>query len=300
MTAPKLAALVMAGGLGTRMRSAVPKHLHPLLGRRMVDWVVEAARPLGLERLVVVASPDTAAAFEGVEVAVQERPLGTGDAARSARAALDAVGDEVLVLSGDTPLLTSELLQSVLEAHRASGAGATVLSFFPDDLRSYGRILRDGEGRLRAIVEAADATEAELAVLEANTSIYVFDAPLLWPALERLEPANSQGELYLTDVVRDLVAGGREVAVHVAPDRTSPGSSTGLSFPSTRVPTSTSRGAQGSSSHATSDGNAPVRTIGAGPGAGSKPTTVTPPAPTARRTATGRPSAARSRTRSPS
>jgi bifunctional UDP-N-acetylglucosamine pyrophosphorylase / glucosamine-1-phosphate N-acetyltransferase len=218
MTAPKLAALVMAGGLGTRMRSAVPKHLHPLLGRRMVDWVVEAAKPLGLERLVVVASPDTADAFDGVEVAVQERALGTGDAARSARAALDGVCDEVLVLSGDTPLLTTELLERLVATHRESGAGATVLSFVPPDIRSYGRVVRDGGGNLRAIVEAADASDDELALGEANSSIYVFRADLLWPALDRLEPKNAQGELYLTDAVRDLVDAGHTVAVHVADD----------------------------------------------------------------------------------
>ena len=85
----KVAAVVMAGGLGTRMRSATPKHLHPILGRRMVDWVLEAARPLGPDPLVVVAAPDTAAAFSGVEVAVQEVPLGTGDAVRCARPALE-------------------------------------------------------------------------------------------------------------------------------------------------------------------------------------------------------------------
>lgn len=218
MTSPKLAALVMAGGLGTRMRSAVPKHLHPLLGRRMVDWVVESARPLGLERLVVVASPDTAAAFEGVEVAVQERALGTGDAARSARAALEGVCDEVLVLSGDTPLLTTSLLERLVAAHRESGAGATVLSFVPPDIRSYGRIVRDEAGNLRAIVEAADATPEELELDEANSSIYVFRADLLWPALERLEPKNAQGELYLTDAVRDLVDSGHRVSVYVAAD----------------------------------------------------------------------------------
>src|SRR5262245_31948829 len=124
----RLAAVVMAGGLGTRMRSSVAKHLHPILGRRMVDSVVVAAAPLGPDPLVVVASPDSADAFEGLRVAVQERALGTGDAVRSAR---DAVGDadEVLVLSGDTPLLTTELLTSLVDAHRASGAAATVLSF---------------------------------------------------------------------------------------------------------------------------------------------------------------------------
>ena len=216
-TSMTLAAVVMAGGRGTRMRSAVPKHLHPLLGRRMVDWVVEAARPLGPDPLVIVASPDTADAFPGMTVAVQERALGTGDAVRSAREAAGGA-DEVLVLSGDTPLLTTELLTALVERHRTSDAAATVLSFVPDDIRSYGRVLRDAAGDLSAIVEAADATPEQLAVGEANSSIYVFRAELLWPALERLTPANAQGELYLTDAVRDLVTDGRRDAVHVAPD----------------------------------------------------------------------------------
>ena len=120
----RLAAVVMAGGLGTRMRSALPKHLHPILGRRMVDWVLEAARPLDPSPLVVVASPDTATSFDGLDVAVQERPLGTGDAVRSASEALSGA-DEVLVLSGDTPLLTTELLDGLLGTHRESGAVAT-------------------------------------------------------------------------------------------------------------------------------------------------------------------------------
>ena len=207
----------MAGGLGTRMRSSVAKHLHPLLGRRMADWVLEAAAPLEPEPLVVVSSPDTADAFGGLRVAVQERPLGTGDAVRSAR---EAVGDaeEVLVLSGDTPLLTTELLGDLLEAHRSSGAAATVLSFLPGDMKSYGRVVRDGAGDLVAIIEAADAGPDELAIQEANSSIYVFRAGSLWPALDALTPANAQGELYLTDAVRGIVAAGERVAVHVAPD----------------------------------------------------------------------------------
>ena len=199
------------------MRSQLVKHLHPLLGRRMVDWVIEAARPLGADPLVVVTSPDTAAAFEGAVVAVQERPLGTGDAVRSARGAA-GTADEVLVLSGDTPLLTTELLTGLLEAHRAAGAAATVLSFRPDDMLRYGRVVRDDAGDLVSIVEAADATPEQLEVREANSSIYVFRGDALWPALENLTPANAQGELYLTDAVRDLVASGERVAVHVAPD----------------------------------------------------------------------------------
>jgi bifunctional UDP-N-acetylglucosamine pyrophosphorylase/glucosamine-1-phosphate N-acetyltransferase len=217
MTDGTLAAVVMAGGLGTRMRSSLPKHLHPILGRRMVDWVLEAARPLGAEPLVVVSSPEAAEAFDGVAVAVQERPLGTGDAVRSARAALDGA-DAVLVLSGDTPLLTGELLRGLVETHERERAAATVLSFVPADARSYGRVVRGADGGVRAIVEALDATPDELALREVNSSIYVFRAELLWPALERLRPHNAQGELYLTDAVRELVEAGHRVAAHVAPD----------------------------------------------------------------------------------
>jgi bifunctional UDP-N-acetylglucosamine pyrophosphorylase/glucosamine-1-phosphate N-acetyltransferase len=214
---PKLAAVVMAGGRGTRMRSAMPKHLHPILGRRMVDWVVEAARPLGASPLVVVVSPDTAGAFEGLTTAVQERPLGTGDAVRSAASALGDA-DEVLVLSGDTPLLTTELLGALIETHRSKSAAATVLSFVPEDIRSYGRVVRNADGDVEGIVEAADASPEQLTIREANSSIYVFRGDLLWPALERLQPVNAQGELYLTDAVRDLVAAGHRVVAHVADD----------------------------------------------------------------------------------
>ncbi len=218
VTETKLAAVVMAGGLGTRMRSAVPKHLHPILGRRMVDWVLEAARPLEPARLLVIASPDTRDAFGDVEVAVQERALGTGDAVRSARAALESAAGDVLVLSGDTPLLTADLLAELLGAHRREEAGATVLTFEPADPRAYGRVVRDEQGAVRAIVEAGDATPEQLALRECNSSIYVFRAELLWPALGRLEPHNAQGELYLTDAVLDLVERGERVAARLAAD----------------------------------------------------------------------------------
>jgi bifunctional UDP-N-acetylglucosamine pyrophosphorylase/glucosamine-1-phosphate N-acetyltransferase len=218
VTDSTLAAVVMAGGLGTRMRSAVPKHLHALLGRRMVDWVVEAARPLEPSPLVVVASPETSDAFGELTVAVQEQPLGTGDAVRSARAALGEGSTDLLVLSGDTPLLTAELLGELVETHRSEQAAATVLSFEPQDPRAYGRVVRAEDGSVEAIVEAADATPAQLELTECNSSIYVFRTELLWPALERLEPHNVQGELYLPDAVRDLVERGERVAAHVAAD----------------------------------------------------------------------------------
>jgi bifunctional UDP-N-acetylglucosamine pyrophosphorylase / glucosamine-1-phosphate N-acetyltransferase len=213
----EFAAVVMAAGLGTRMKSATPKHLHPLLGRRLVDWVVEAVRPLGPDPLVVVVAPDAVDAFDGTNIAVQERPLGTGDSLRAAREAVSGA-KQLLVVSGDHPRLSSELLQRLVDEHRGSGAVATVLSFEPADARAYGRIVRDDEGRLRQIVEHADADEAERAIREVNSSIYVFEAEQLWPALDRIEPANAQGELYLTDAVRLLVEAGEQVGVFKAPD----------------------------------------------------------------------------------
>jgi bifunctional UDP-N-acetylglucosamine pyrophosphorylase/glucosamine-1-phosphate N-acetyltransferase len=213
-----IAAVVMAAGLGTRMRSSTPKHLHPLLGRRIVDWVIAAVKEVGADPIVVVASPGTRDGFEGVDVAVQEKPLGTGDAVRAARAQLEPLHGDVLVIPGDAPLLSAELLRGLVATHKRERAAATVLSFEPPDPRAYGRIVRDGEGRLARIVEAADATPDEFDLREVSSSIYVFDSEKLWPNLERLQPHNAQGELYLTDTIGFLVDDGEPVAIHVAPD----------------------------------------------------------------------------------
>lgn len=222
MTAP-LAAVVMAGGLGTRMRSSRPKHVHPVLGRRLIDWVVGAVAPLSASPLVVVVSPDTRADLEGTlggaaRVAIQERPLGTGDAVASARDSLAGFEGDLLVVAGDTPLLRTDVLAALVDKHRERRAAVSVLSFEPPDPRSYGRVIRDDGGGVEAIVEAVDASPEQLAICEVNSSIYVFAVPLLWSALERLEPQNAQGELYLTDAVRFLVGDGHPSAVLKAPD----------------------------------------------------------------------------------
>jgi bifunctional UDP-N-acetylglucosamine pyrophosphorylase/glucosamine-1-phosphate N-acetyltransferase len=212
-----LAAVVMAAGRGTRMRSAMPKHLHPLLGRRMVDWVVVTARALAPEPLVIVASPETSDAVEGATVVVQQQARGTGDAVATAREALEGFAGDVLVLSGDTPLLTPALLGALVAEHRAADAAVTVLAAELDD-RPYGRLVRGSGGDLERIVEERDASSEELAIRERNTSIYVFEAAALWPALERLDAGNAQGELYLTDTIGHIVADGRRAAVFTAPD----------------------------------------------------------------------------------
>ena len=212
----------MAGGLGTRMRSSVPKHLHPLLGRRVVDWVLEAAGGAGAEPVVVVASPGTEDAYDGVTVAVQQEPLGTGDAVASARSTLDGFSGRVLVLDAAAPLLTANHLRALVDEHQREGAQVTILSFEPERSLPYGRLIRGADGSVEAIVEEQDATPEQLSIRELNSSIYVFEADALWAALERLDPRNAQGELYLTDAVGHIVAAGGRAAAWVCPDELAP------------------------------------------------------------------------------
>jgi bifunctional UDP-N-acetylglucosamine pyrophosphorylase / glucosamine-1-phosphate N-acetyltransferase len=223
VTGAPLSAVVMAAGLGTRMRSRRPKHLHPLLGRRLVDWTVAALRGLEPDPIVVVTSPATVPELEGtlpdgVSLAVQAEPLGTGDAVAAARPSLAGFAGDILVVAGDAPLLSAAELERLVETHRVERAAATVLSFVPDEPGAYGRVLRDDTGHLRAIVEARDAGPSELQIREVNSSVYVFDSDGLWSSLVRLDTDNVQGELYLTDAVRHLVDDGRAVAVYRAED----------------------------------------------------------------------------------
>jgi bifunctional UDP-N-acetylglucosamine pyrophosphorylase / glucosamine-1-phosphate N-acetyltransferase len=218
-----LAAVVLAAGLGTRMKSRRAKHLHPLLGRRVVDWGIAAVRRLEPDPLVVVTSPESRAELEGTlppgtVIAIQAEPRGTGDAAAAARQALEGFQGDILVLAGDAPLLTGDELRELVAAHAREQAAVTVLSFVAAEPAAYGRIVRDDEGRLRAIVEARDATPDELEITEVNSSIYVFDADALWSGLLRLDTDNAQGELYLTDAVRHLAGDGRRAAVYRATD----------------------------------------------------------------------------------
>jgi bifunctional UDP-N-acetylglucosamine pyrophosphorylase/glucosamine-1-phosphate N-acetyltransferase len=222
MTDSKLAAVVMAGGLGTRMKSQTPKHLHSLLGRRVVDWVLDAAAATGADPVVVVASPETKDVYDGAVVAVQERPLGTGDAVAAARGALDGFAGAVLVLDAAAPLLTPELLRGLVEEHRRGQAAVTILTFEPESPLPYGRVLRDESGAVRGIVEEKDASPEERELRELNSSTYVFDAASLWAALEGLDARNAQGELYLTEAIARIVEAGGRAAAHRSPDPVEP------------------------------------------------------------------------------
>jgi bifunctional UDP-N-acetylglucosamine pyrophosphorylase/glucosamine-1-phosphate N-acetyltransferase len=208
----------MAGGLGTRMRSSLPKHLHPLLGRRVVDWVIEAAEQAGADRVVVVASPATRDAYEGVAVAVQEKALGTGDAVASARGELEDFQGRLLVLDAAAPLLAGEHLAALASEHERTKAAVTILTLEPDQPLPYGRIIRNVDGWVEAIVEEKDATADQRAIGELNSSIYVFESGPLWESLEKLDASNAQGELYLTDTIAHIVAAGGRAAAWPCPE----------------------------------------------------------------------------------
>ena len=204
------------------MRSSVPKHLHPLLGRRVIDWVIDAAREAGADPIVVVASPDSVDAYEGMQVAVQEQPLGTGDAVASARDALAGFEGNLLVLDAAAPLLTAAHLAELVAEHEREGAAVTILSFEASRPLPYGRIVRADDGSVEAIVEDRDASPDQREIPELNSSTYAFSAGSLWTALEKLDPHNAQGELYLTDTIAHLVADGRRAAAWRCPDELAP------------------------------------------------------------------------------
>ncbi len=213
----------MAAGEGTRMNSSVPKVLHEVCGRPMVAWPIAAARDAGAGRICVIVSPDrdlSPALPEGAETIVQPRPDGTGGALR---AAADVVRDSgtVLVLSGDHPLISAEIVGELIATHREAGAAATVMTTEMEDPGSYGRIVRDADGDIERIVEAkapGDAAPEELAIKEVNAGTYAFDGGALADALSRITNDNAQGEYYLGDVLPLLRERGLRVAAYRAPD----------------------------------------------------------------------------------
>ncbi len=221
MPAPTV--VLLAAGEGTRMRSALPKVLHPICGRPMILWPLLAAREAGAERVIVVDNPKRLLAEhlpEGVEVAIQRQPRGTGDAVAAAAGQIDPSAP-VVVLNADMPLITGEAIAAVVAAHEESGAAATLASMELEDASGYGRVLRGADGNVERVVETkstGDATEAELAIREANAGLYVFDGGALLAALSGLDEDNAQGELYLPDVLPALLAAGKSVQACPLPD----------------------------------------------------------------------------------
>jgi bifunctional UDP-N-acetylglucosamine pyrophosphorylase/glucosamine-1-phosphate N-acetyltransferase len=228
---PLAAAIVLAAGEGTRMKSRRPKVLHEVGGRSLLDHVLAAVGPLGAARTAVVIGAgrdlvsQSLSADAGVVPVVQEQQLGTGHAVRVALDALSAVAelapqDSVLVIPGDTPLLRAETLEALLALHHEHQAAATLLTAVVDDPTGYGRVVREsaGTGPVRQVVEQRDADSVTLELREVATGVYAFAAGPLREALSRLTTDNSQGEQYLPDVVAWLVGDGQVVQALAAAD----------------------------------------------------------------------------------
>jgi bifunctional UDP-N-acetylglucosamine pyrophosphorylase / glucosamine-1-phosphate N-acetyltransferase len=220
---PEPTVVILAAGEGTRMRSATPKVLHPLCGRPLIAWPVQAARDAGAARVIVVDNPKRRLGDhlpDGVEVAIQHEPRGTGDAVAAAAALLDPT-TTVVVINGDVALLTAEAIKGLVAAHEAAGAAATMATMELDDPGAYGRVIRDGDGSVVRVAEAktaGDATPEELEIREVNAGVYAFDGGALVAALQTLDTDNAQGELYLPDVLPAMRAAGRTVAAHPIAD----------------------------------------------------------------------------------
>jgi len=227
MTENKLAIIVLAAGQGTRMKSRLPKVLHPIGGRPLVGHVLTTAGRLAADHVEVVVRHErdqvvstlTADYPDAVFIDQDDVP-GTG---RAVQVAIDAIPDfdgDVLVLSGDCPLADAETLGTFLAEHRAAGAAATLMSAVVDDPTGYGRVIRDADGGVDRIVEQKDATAEEAAVHEINAGMYVFRAEVLRRYLPQVGVENAQGEMYLTDVPGLLRAAGDKVAASIVSDVT--------------------------------------------------------------------------------
>ena len=219
----KQAALILAAGAGTRMKSTRPKVVHELLGKPLVRWSVDAARDAGCEHIVTVighGADQVAPVVADTVTALQAEQLGTGHAVMCAREALAEVEGSTVVLNGDTPLLRPDTIARLIACRDETQAGAVVLTMRLANPFGYGRIIRDADGRVEGIVEQKDCTPEQAAVNECNSGVYCFDTQLMLGYLSQLSTDNAPGEYYLTDVLALMRRDGRTVEAVVADDPT--------------------------------------------------------------------------------
>jgi bifunctional UDP-N-acetylglucosamine pyrophosphorylase/glucosamine-1-phosphate N-acetyltransferase len=214
-------ALILAAGKGTRMRSDLAKVLHPICGVPMLSYSLAAVQGLGCKRMLVVVGHQAERiqrvfASAQVEWVLQSRQMGTADAVRCALPKLADFAETVVICCGDTPLLSSQTLRTFVEGHYKAGAELSILTMVLAEPGSYGRILRDSQGKVRAVVEAKDAGEEERGIHEVNTGVYCARAGLLHAVIPSIDNANVQGEYYLTDLVRKAVEQGWKVEAVIA------------------------------------------------------------------------------------
>ena len=223
MTAADTAIVILAAGKGTRMRSELAKVLHRAGGLPLIEHVVRACQPLKAAQTIAVVGhqADEVGAVVtalGAQTVLQQPQRGTGHAIQVARRAIRSRAKLAIVLPGDAPLLRTETLKALLDTHRRGEAAATILTAEIDDPTDYGRIVRDTEGRVVAIVEEKSATPEQRAIREVNSSIYCFTLAKLWPCLNALRPENAHKELYLTDAIAMLRERNERVLAEVAAD----------------------------------------------------------------------------------
>ncbi|MEW6720636.1 MAG: bifunctional UDP-N-acetylglucosamine diphosphorylase/glucosamine-1-phosphate N-acetyltransferase GlmU [Thermodesulfobacteriota bacterium] len=219
----RVSAIILAAGKGKRMKSALPKVAHPVLGRPVVWHVAAAARGAGIKEMVFVLGYGRDKVLPTVEefggkVAIQESQFGTGDAARCGLKELPASVKEVVVLCGDAPLIRPSTIRALLAVRRRKGAVAAVLTGILDDPTGYGRIVRNGNGTVARIVEEKDADTPIRKIREVNSGTYAFDRAFLEAGLPRISDVNAQREFYLTDLVLEALAQGKRVVPLVAGD----------------------------------------------------------------------------------
>ena len=218
------AAVILAAGQGTRMKSPTPKVLHKVAGRAMLDLAIDAAQELGCDRIVVVVGAHSPEVGEHVRkrlgegaIALQDPPLGTGHAVLAARDALASFSGDVVVTYADCPLLTAAAIEPLFDLH-GSGSDVAVLGFEAADPGAYGRLILGQDGDLHRIVEAKDATDHEKTIRACNSGVMAADAALLFDLLDRVGNDNAKGEYYLTDVIGLAVAAGLSAQATFAPE----------------------------------------------------------------------------------
>ncbi|QKY70891.1 bifunctional UDP-N-acetylglucosamine diphosphorylase/glucosamine-1-phosphate N-acetyltransferase GlmU [Lentibacillus sp. CBA3610] len=215
-------AVILAAGKGTRMKSKLYKVLHPILGRPMVQHVIEQLKPVNLDKMVTIVGHGAEEVSEYIgddsQMVLQEEQLGTGHAVLQAEERLKNQEGITIVVCGDTPLITHETYQALFDHHEREGAKATILTAKAPDPAGYGRVIRDGENEVKRIVEQKDATDSELLVDEINTGTYCFDNKALFEALQHVSNDNVQGEYYLPDVIEILQNRGEKVSAFQTPD----------------------------------------------------------------------------------
>ena len=206
MVNSQFAAVIMAAGKSTRMKSALPKAAHPICGKPMAGHIISACRKAGVADIIVIVGHEAQKVKDAlggdVAYACQSEQLGTGHAVMQAFPHIPDHCAAVLVLPADTPLITSGAIKSLMETHLSESNAATLLSAELDDPSHYGRVVRKSDGSVLRVCEAKDADEATLAICEINTSIYCFDKHLLAKNLALLKTDNAQGEYYLTDIFK--------------------------------------------------------------------------------------------------